>query len=55
MAAFNEYSDRPDPPHTTQSADFRSSYREANSLFLTLSRFSLILLMYPMRLTLLLI
>ncbi|UCC28034.1 MAG: hypothetical protein JSW29_00855, partial [Candidatus Bathyarchaeota archaeon] len=55
IAAFNEYSDLPDPLQTTQLADFRSSYSGNSFLLFMLRRLSLILLTYPTRLILLLI
>lgn len=55
IAAFKEYNDLPEPPQTTQSADFRSSYSGNSFLLFTSRMFSLILLTYPMRLIPLLI
>jgi hypothetical protein len=55
MAAFNEYSDLPDPPQTTQSAALKASYKGNRSLRLMPSMLSRILLTYPMLLILLLI
>ncbi len=47
IAALSENMDLPDPPQTTQLADFRSSYRGSSFFFLTPRRLCLIRLTYP--------
>ncbi len=54
MEALSEYSERPAPLQTTQSADLRSSYSGARLFFLMARTLSLTLLVKPMLLILLL-